>query len=71
MSHSTMDGLRAAMSQPQGLGELQTHIGHLRYAVATTDCRATRDALQQMLKEAEAGLERRDLRLKASYAKRL
>lgn len=35
---------------------LRTHIKHLKHAVATTTCRKTVGALQQMLKETEAKL---------------
>lgn len=37
---------------------LQDHVRHLRYAVATTTCRATADVLQQMLRQAEACLQK-------------
>lgn len=38
---------------PEGSSSLSNHIQHLRYAAATTTCRATADALRRMLKEAE------------------
>ena len=44
------------MSRPQDMGALRSHVQHLRYAVATTTCRATADTLRRMLREAETRL---------------
>lgn len=46
------------MSQTQN--PLASHIRHLRYAVATTTCRATVDALQKILNEADARFEQQN-----------
>jgi hypothetical protein len=52
-------------------GSLQSYVRHLRHAVATTTCRATVDALQHMLKDAEARLQIDQKRLNASNTKPL
>lgn len=43
--------------QAEDIGALQTHIRHLRYAVATTRCHETVTVLRQMLSQAEANLQ--------------
>ena len=40
-----------------GHSTLPAHVQHLRYAVATTSCRATAAALRNMLRDAEARLQ--------------
>lgn len=55
------------MSRSQDRGSMQSYVRHLRFAVATTTCRATVDALQQMLREAEAGLERQETATERVY----
>lgn len=52
--------MRLLMSRPQDLGSLDSHVRNLRYAVATTTCRATVAVLKQMLSEAEARLQERE-----------
>lgn len=59
------------MPRSQDLASLQSHIRHLRCAVATTSCGATVDALQRMLSEAESRIQQRDMGLSASSSKRL
>lgn len=39
------------------VASLRTYIRHLRYALATTTSRETIEALEQMLREAEARLQ--------------
>lgn len=41
----------------ENAGSLQSHVRHLRYAVATTTCRKTVAVMQEMLREAEARLQ--------------
>ena len=44
-------------AQSESAVRLQTHIAHLKYAVATTTCRTTLVVLKQMLRETEAHLQ--------------
>lgn len=44
----------------EGPGGPHVYIRHLRYAIATTGCRATVDALQRMLREAEASARKQN-----------
>ena len=46
------------MSRQADDDQLQSHLLHLRYAVATTTCRQTVAMLRQMLGQAEATLQR-------------
>lgn len=48
-----------------------SYIRHLRYALATTTCRATIDLLQQMLREAEANLHKQEQNVDTSRSKPL
>lgn len=45
------------------------YIGHLKHAVATTTCGETVAMLRRILREAEASLQERELRLNASKPK--
>lgn len=45
------------MPQLKDSRSLQSHVHHLRYALATTACGATVDVLRKMLGEAEARLQ--------------
>lgn len=45
--------------QSEDAGSLQSHVRHLRYAVATTTCRKTVAVMQEMLREAEDQLQSR------------
>ena len=44
-------------TRSENAGSLQSHLRHLRYAVAATTCRKTVAVLQEMLREAEARLQ--------------
>lgn len=55
----------------QNQNPLASQIGQLRYAIATTTCRETVDALQKMLSESEARLKRQNSRAGPSETKTL